>query len=339
MQSSTTLTRRGFGGAALAGSAVLAFPAILRAAEPRTFSFGFDEPRDTGYGFFGDRFSEKITELSAGSFKIQQYPSAQLGSEVEMAQKVRSGDLDFCINSLANAAAMSAQLGTMSLEYLFPDERTLVKAVLDPGINDTFRKLVAATITGLEGLGLITLGLRNMYSKFPITNVGDIKGKKFRVQATKTEDAFMTAYGAIPVHMPFGQVYTSLQTGVVEIAENGTDIYFSNKHYEVAPVLSLTRHEANNNMVMLSTKTAAGLTADQRRWVTQAFEYAQRLEVPKAIELDHGALDKLKALGVQIISNVDTASFANIARPLDAQLAEALGPYSQQIVKQIRALK
>ncbi len=339
MPDSTTTTRRTFGVAALASGAVLAFPAFVRAAEARALSFGYDQPHDTGYGFFADRFAEKLAELSAGSWKLQQYPGAQLGSEPEMAQKVRSGDLDFCINSTANAAAISPQAGAFSLKYIFPDERLLVKAVLDPGLNDTYRKLIAATVTGAEALGLITLGLRNMYAKFPISSVADIKGRKVRVQATRTEDVFMTAYGAIPVHMPFGQVYTSLQTGVVEVAENGNDIFLSNKHYEVAPVLSLTQHAANMNSILVSTKTSATFSADQRRWMTQAFDYAQHLEVPKAIELDHGALDKLKALGVQIVANVNKSSFSDIAHPIDDQQAQALGSFSQQIVKQIRALK
>src|ERR1035437_10639688 len=73
-----------------------------------------------------------------------------------------------------------------------------------------------------------------------------MKGLKVRVQATPTEDTMFPAYGAQIVHMPFGSVYTSLQTGVVDVAENGVNVYLANKHYEVAPVLSMTEHEANN---------------------------------------------------------------------------------------------
>ena len=89
--------------------------------------------------------------------------------------------------------------------------------------------------------------MRNMYSKKEIEKVDDIKGLKVRVQATATEDPMFPAYGAQTVHMPFGSVYTSLQTGVVDVAENGVNVYLANKHYEVAPVLSMTEHEANNS--------------------------------------------------------------------------------------------
>ena len=84
--------------------------------------------------------------------------------------------------------------------------------------------------------------------------VEDIKGLKVRVQATATEDLMFPVYGAQTVHMPFGSVYTSLQTGVVDVAENSVNVYLANKHYEVAPVLSMTEHEANNNLLWVSDK-------------------------------------------------------------------------------------
>ena len=101
----------------------------------------------------------------------------------------------------------------------------------------------------------MTMGMRNMYSKKAIHSVADVKGEKIRVQATMTEDAHFPAYGAQTVHMPFGEVYTSLQTGVVQIAENGVNVYMANKHYEVAPILSMTEHEANNNCIWVSDKS------------------------------------------------------------------------------------
>ena len=120
--------------------------------------------------------------------------------------------------------------------------------------------MVKDQVQGAQVLGLLTMGLRNMYSKKEIKSVDDIKGQKVRVQATKTEDTHFPAYGAQTVHMPFGEVYTSLQTGVVNVAENGINVYLANKHYEVAPVLSITEHEANNNCIWVSDKTWNSLT-------------------------------------------------------------------------------
>ena len=90
------------------------------------------------------------------------------------------------------------------------------------------------------------------------------------MQATKTEDTHFPAYGTQTVHMPFGEVYTSLQTGVVNAAENGVNVYLSNKHYEVAPVLSITEHEANNNCIWVSDKTWNSLSDQEKGWVQAA---------------------------------------------------------------------
>jgi tripartite ATP-independent transporter DctP family solute receptor len=334
-----SLTRRGFVGATAGVMSAFAVPAIALGAEPRTLSFAYDQPRETTYGIFVDTFGSKLGELSSGALKVQGYPSAQLGSEPEAAQKVRSGDVDFTVNSAANTATIVPQAAVFALEYLYGDEKLLERSVLDPGINDTVRKMFRATATGAIALGMIMqTGLRNMYAKFPIASVNDIKGKKIRVQATKTEDAFMSAYGALPIHMPFGQVYTALQTGVVEIAENGIGTYLSNKHYEVAPVLSLTQHESNNTVVFMSEKTWNSFDRNQQRWVEQAFAFAQHDEVPKSLVFDRDSLDKLKKLGVTVVSTVDKKSFSNTARPIIDKEAASLGPFAEQILKQIRAL-
>src|SRR5438132_232005 len=148
-----------------------------------------------------------------------------------------------------------------------------------------------------------------------------LKDLKVRVQATKTEDTHFPAYGAQTVHMPFGEVYTSLQTGVVNAAENGVNVYLANKHYEVAPVLSMTQHEANNNAVWVSEKTWNSLGDQEKKWVQAADEEVGRVEPGKALALEAESAVKLKKVGVQVVEGVDTAGFVNAARPVQDQLA------------------
>src|SRR5438477_10609142 len=109
-----------------------------------------------------------------------------------------------------------------------------------------------------------------MYARREIRKNDDMQGLKVRVHATPTEDTLFPAYGAQTVHMPFGEVYTSLQTGVVNVAENGVNVYLANKHYEVAPILSMTEHEANNNCIWVSQKTWDSLSPEQQKWVQAA---------------------------------------------------------------------
>ena len=231
----------------------------------RKFTFGYDQPHSTAYGIAGDIFDAKLKELSGGKLSIDQFPGAQLGQEPVMLQKLRTGDIDFVITSTANASTVAPQAGVFSLHFLFRDKDHLAKTLADPDVSKAFRAMIDDSVQGAHVLGLLTMGLRNMYSKKEIKSVADIKGEKIRVQATKTEDTHFPAYGAQTVHMPFGEVYTSWQTGVVSIAENGVDVYMANKHYEVAPVLSMTEHEANNNCIWVSDKTWKSLSPQEQQ--------------------------------------------------------------------------
>ena len=323
--------------AAMAASAIMV-AATASAQEAKHYRFAYDQPKTTGYGILGDIFADKLKELSKGTMLIDQYPGAQLGQEPQVLQLVKSGDVEFCISSSANAATLSPQAGVMSMHFLFRSEAHLVKAIADPELSKAVKAMIAETVQGARVIALSTLGLRSIYSKREIKSVADMKGLKVRVQATPTEDTTFPAYGAQIVHMPFGSVYTSLQTGVVDAAENGVNVYLANKHYEVAPVLSMTEHEANNSFVWVSDKTWNSLTPEQQGWVQAAADEVNKSQPAKAIELEHQSQDKLRAIGVKIVSDVDKSGFIAVADPLLDKLAKELGPHAEKIKNLIRAI-
>jgi tripartite ATP-independent transporter DctP family solute receptor len=324
---------------AVSAASALLMTASASAQEVKHYRFAYDQPKTTGYGILGDIFSDKLKALSKGTMLIDQYPGAQLGQEPQVLQLVKSGDVEFCISSSANAATLSPQAGVMSMHFLFRSEDHLVKAIADPELSKAVKAMISETVQGARVIALSTLGLRNMYSKREIKNVGDMKGLKVRVQATPTEDTTFPAYGAQIVHMPFGSVYTSLQTGVVDVAENGVNVYLANKHYEVAPILSMTEHEANNSFVWVSDKTWNSLTPEQQGWVQAAADEVNKSQPAKAIELEHQSQDKLKAIGVKIVTDVDKSGFVAVADPLLDKLSKELGPHAEKIKNLIRAIK
>jgi tripartite ATP-independent transporter DctP family solute receptor len=270
---------------------------------------------------------------------INQFPGAQLGQEPQMLQKMRAGDIDFVITSTANASTLAPQAGVFSLHFIFRDQAHLAKVLADPQVKDAFRAMIKDQVQGAQVLGLMTMGMRNMYSKKEIKSVDDVKGQKVRVQATKTEDTHFPAYGAQTVHMPFGEVYTSLQTGVVNIAENGVNVYLANKHYEVAPVLSMTEHEANNNCIWVSDKTWNSLNDEQKKWVQGAADEVSRTEPAKALQLEKDSAERLKKMGVKVVENVDKSGFAKDAAPIQDSLAKELGPHAVKILELVRNIK
>ena len=317
----------------------LALSSAAWSQEVRHYRFAYDQPKNTGYSIAADIFTDKLKEFSKGTMLIDQYPGAQLGQEPQVLQLMKSGDIDFCISAAANAATLSPQAGVMSLHYMFMSEDHLKRAVADPKVVQAVKDMIEDTVQGGHVLAVITIGLRNMYSKKEIRKVEDFKGMKIRVQATATEDATFPAYGAQTVHMPFGNLYTSLQTGVVDGGENGVNVYLVNKHYEVAPVLSMTEHEANINFIWISDKLWKSLSEDQKKWVSAAAVEVGKNQPARALELEHQSAAKLKAIGVKIVTDVDKSGFVKIAVPMQDKLAKDLGPHAVKIKDLIAATK
>jgi TRAP-type transport system periplasmic protein len=322
----------------LIAAVAMAFANIAGAQEVKHYRFAHDQQLNTGYSVAYDMFSAKLKELSKGSMLIDQYPGAQLGQEPQLLQLVKAGDIDFAIISSANTATISPQAGVMSLHFLFRNADHVVKSLADQKVIDAIKAMIDETTQGLHVIATGSQGVRNIYSKKEIHNVGDLKGLKIRVQATATEDAIFPAYGAQTVHMPFGSVYTSLQTGVVEAAENSINVYLVNKHYEVAPVLSITEHEANNALVFISDKLWQTLSAEQKQWVTTAAAEISAKEPARAFELEKAAATKLKSFGVKIVDDVDKKSLTAIADPYLDKQAKELGPHAEKIKDLIRAI-
>ena len=139
--------------------------------------------------------------------------------------------------------------------------------------------------------------------------------------------------------MPFGEVYTSLQTGVVNAAENGVNVYLANKHYEVAPILSLTEHEANNNCVWVSDKAWNSFSDQEKGWVLAAAAEIGKTVPGKAFTLEKESAEKLKKIGVKVVDGVDKSGFIKAAEPIQDSLAKELGPHAVKLLGMVRNVK
>jgi tripartite ATP-independent transporter DctP family solute receptor len=317
-------------GLALAGSA---------SAQNKQFSFAYDQPKTSAYGFGADVFGKRLSELSKGTMTTNQYAGAQLGSEAQTLQKVQTGDIDFVLVSTANSSTIQPESGVFSLHFIFRGPDHAVKVLTEPKVIAAMREMYASKVKGAHMLTLGSQGLRNLYCKKEIKALPDIKNVKVRVQATVTEDTLFPAYGAQIVHMPFGEVYTSLQTGVVECAENGYTVYMLNKHYEVAPVMSVTEHEANNSVLFVSDKVWSGLSAEQKQWVQQAADDMNKVQPAKAFEMEKESRARLEKIGVKIVTGVDKSGFESVSKPIQDKLAKDLGPNAVKILELVRSVK
>ena len=139
--------------------------------------------------------------------------------------------------------------------------------------------------------------------------------------------------------MPFGSVYTSLQTGVVDMAENGVNVYMANKHYETAPIMSMTQHEANNSVLWVSDKVWNALSEEQRGWVQASADEVSRTQPARALALEADSQARLTRLGVKFVTDVDKSGFVKAATPFQDSVARDLGPHAMAILGLIRGVQ
>jgi tripartite ATP-independent transporter DctP family solute receptor len=308
--------------------------------EVREFRYAYEGPEETTHGIAANIFQEKLEEVSGGAMTITQFPAGQLGGEPELLEKVRAGDIDFVNSSTANAAAIVPQAGVFSLHYLFESKDHIAKALADPEVVRVFREMASEAVGSAQPLTLYTLPLRNMYAKdTEVRSVDDIQGRKIRVQATRTEDTTFGAYGAQTVHMAFPEVYTALQTGVIDMAENAVTYYGINKHYEVAPVMSMTEHAGNTQTIWVTDKVWDSLSEEERGWVQAAADEVGERATREGFELEKEKKQEYSDLGVKFVEDVNKESFIEIARPLQDELAQDLGDYAVQLMELIRGLR
>jgi TRAP-type C4-dicarboxylate transport system substrate-binding protein len=342
------MSRRGFlklGGAGLAGTALLGAAGCNATSSDsrdgtRTFTYAYEQPEETSHGIAANIFEEKLEEVSGGAMAIEQYPAGQLGGEPALLQKVLSQDIDFINSSTANGSLLAPQSGVFSLHYLFDSVEHNLRVVTDRQINDLYSEMTRAVVDGGHALTLYSSPLRNFYSRdIEVRSVDDIQDQKIRVQATRTEDITFGAYGAQTVHMQFSEIFTSLQTGVIDMAENALMYYSTAGHYDVAPIMSLSEHEGNTQIIWVTDKAWNSMSEEERGWVQAAADEVKTTASRKGFESKLEDRQEYKDEGVQFIEDVDKESFKEISVPLQDRIAEDLGETAMQILERVRELQ
>ena len=264
------------------------------------------------------------------------YPANQLGEERAVVEGMQLGaGATMHIGGTAIHNNFNKRMGVLDLPFMWRNYEH-AHHVLDGKVGET----LAAEH---EKLGLKVLGWQDSWgyrnvitSKKEVKRPEDLKGLKIRTIQTPTYVAALNAMGASATPMAFGEVYTALQTGVADMGENGINNYLINKHYEPAPVLSLTEHEANNAALFISDKAWSSLTDEQKKWVQAAADEVSQKEPAIAFDLEHQALAKLEKMGVKVVKDVDKSGFQQISKPIQDKLASDLGPNAVKVLGLVR---
>jgi tripartite ATP-independent transporter DctP family solute receptor len=274
---------------------------------------------------------QKLAEKSGGTMRVDVYPSGQLGSERECLELVQLGGLAMTKVSASVLEGFAPEFKVFGLPYLFRDD-VHKNTVLDGPIG---KEILAASVPKfMRGLCYYDSGSRSFYTKRPVRTPDDLKGLKIRVQESPMAFALIRAFGASATPISFGELYTSLQQGVVDGAENNPPSFHLARHYEVCKYYSLDEHTSVPDVVIISTHFWNSLTPQQQKWMQEAADESAVHQRALWQESTATSLAAVEKAGVEII-RPDKALFAArvaelheaarkdpIVGPLDRRIAE-----------------
>ena len=262
-------------------------------------------------------FKDYVEQKAGDKYDVQIFPNSTLGANEKVLELVKQGVVQFLSVSTANIESFDKIYGVFSVPYLFTSEKAYEGFVTQPEIMEKLS--VNADKDGFVALGAFPAGTRNFYSKTPIKSVADLSGKKFRVQSGPTSVAMMNAFGAAATPMSFGEVYSALQQGVIDGAENNELALTDQKHGEVCKYFTYDGHQMCPDLIVGSTKFLKSIPEADQKIFREAAQVAQKAEFEAWHKRIAEAKEQAKKMGVQFF-NVDTAEFRNKVLPLHEQL-------------------
>jgi tripartite ATP-independent transporter DctP family solute receptor len=266
------------------------------------------------------KFAELVKERTNGRITIDVFPSAQLGEEKAVIEQVQLGAIEFTRVSTGPMAEFNKDFGVFSLPYIFDSDEHVWNFLL----SDTGMELLdTLQSSGLQGLAYYSSGSRSFYSARPLTKLEDLKGLKIRVQENKINIALIEALGASATPMPYGEVYSSLQTGVIDAAENNFPSYYSSKHYEVAPHYLLDGHQRVPEVLVVSKSVWDKLSGEDRDIIRQAAMDSVAYQREEWAKYEKESEEAVRAGGATITEVTDPQPWRDAVRPvIDSYRAE-----------------
>ncbi|MBX9812283.1 MAG: TRAP transporter substrate-binding protein [Burkholderiales bacterium] len=313
----------------LAAGALLAFAT----AAQTELKFGHVAEPGSLFARSSEEFAKRANARLGGKYKVVVFGSSQLGGDKELLQKLKLGTVDFALPSTVMSSE-SDLFGVFEMPYLVKDRKHMQRIE-----NEVFWSKLAPEVEkkGLKILAVWENGYRHITnSKRPINVPADLKGIKLRVPEGKWRVRMFQEYGANPSPMKFSEVFTALQTGVMDGQENPFSQIFSAKFQEVQKFLSLTGHVYTPAYVTVGAKKWASLPADVRKTLEDTARELQAFVYAAAEKDDNDLLEKLKASGMQV-NTADKDAFIAASKPIYNDYAKEV-PGAKDIIERAIAL-
>jgi tripartite ATP-independent transporter DctP family solute receptor len=294
---------------------VVAAPGTASAQEWRGWNIhAADYPNGRGM----DRFAELVAQRSNNRHRLRTYHSATLGQQDEAIQQMRLGAIDFGNFNLSPLNNLAPSTQVLTLPFLFRDVAHSHRVVDGPVGEDIARDL--------EAIGIITLawydaGARSLYTRRAVRTPEDLRGMKIRVQTSDLWIDLIRAMGANPTPLPFGEVYTSLQSGVIDGAENNWPSYESTRHFEVARFYSTTEHSNVPEVLAMSRQRWQRMNEADRAMLRDAARESARFQRELWAERERTSRERVLAGGAQVIEITDRTPWQRMMEPVYAKYA------------------
>ncbi len=277
-------------------------------------------------------FARLVGQRSSGRIHVVVSTDAALGQEASALEQVRFGAIDIARVSLSALTSYVPRLSALSMPYLYRDDEHMWR-VLGGQVGKELLSGVGEA--GFVGLAYLEAGSRSIYTRRPVRTPADLQGMRIRVQESTVLEKAMAAFGAKPVPMAFGEVYSAIQTGAIDGAENNFTTYLTWHHDQVARFVTLTEHARIPEMLVGSAVGFAALSPADRQLIAEAAADAADYQRVEWAAYEALLEERLRKAGVVVIPVRDLDAWRALARPV----YEAQDPAVRALVDRIRATR
>jgi len=277
--------------------------------------------------------AKRVKEKSGGKLLIEIYPSQQLGTERQTLELLQIGSLAMTKVSAAVMENFAPNIQVLSLPYIFHGREHSFR-VLDGSLGK--KLLQQSEKYRLRGLTYFDAGYRSFYTKTPVHSPEDLKGKKIRVQESVSAMNLVRNLGGAPTPISWGELYTALQQGVVDGAENNPPSFYLSRHYEVCKYYCLNEHTAVPDILVIGTEIWDRLRPEEQNWIQEAADEAKVYQRKLWEQAEEHAFQEVQKAGVEII-RPDKTPFIDMTRSILESYRDQ--PEKYQIIQEIMAIQ
>jgi TRAP-type transport system periplasmic protein len=272
-----------------------------------------------------EKFAELVKEKSGGKIEVKLFPGGTLGGDVQTISALQGGVIEMTVLNAGILASNVKEFGAVDLPFLFDSGEEADKVMDGPFGTGLMERLPD---TGLVGLAYWELGFRNLTNnRHPVTKLEDIKGLKIRTIQSPIPVELFNALGANAVPLPYTELYTALETGTVDGQENPSANIINAKFYEVQKYMTLTRHQYNPQIVLVSKKFWDGLNDEEKAVLQQAAVEARDFQRKVSREQDAAALEEIRKTGMEVseLSPEETQKLRDAVKPMIEKFSADIG--------------